>query len=101
VETPCPAARPFRCEPAKDRDFCFEALREGERYCYEVRRKPGSRNETAFWIMNVNSDVIKDHGDIWNENLLDMLSSLAAQSPIFTPKQPARIERDARMKLRQ
>jgi hypothetical protein len=79
VEVRCPLESglptPFRCDADKDKDFCSDAFRD-TRACYEVRRVNPGVTPGPFWIMNVNGQVIKDHGDVWNENLLNMLSSI-------------------------
>jgi hypothetical protein len=51
-------------------------------------------NETAFWIMDVDTRVVKDHGDIWNLSMLNMLGELMAPRGFFEPGQkPMRIQR--------
>jgi hypothetical protein len=44
--------------------------------CKEI--KPVDSNEPAkpFWIMNVNGHVVKDHGDIWNANVINLILSI-------------------------
>jgi hypothetical protein len=80
VEVDCPPPAPYRCEPSGDREFCFEANRNEQRICYDVRRKAGAANQTPFWVMTVDPRVVEDHGDIWNQNLLDLFGALLAQS---------------------
>jgi len=75
-EVPCPPPVPYRCEPSGDREFCFEATRDERRTCYEVRRKAEGSNRTPFWAMTVDPRVIKDHGDIWTPNVLDLFSAM-------------------------
>jgi len=80
VEVPCPPPVPYRCEPLGDRELCFEANRDRQRVCYEMRRKPGASNQTPFWVMTVDPRVVTDHGDIWNENLLDFFAAVLERS---------------------
>jgi hypothetical protein len=42
-------------------------------------------NSTAFWIMDVDPAVIKDHGDIWNLSFVEMLAQLMAPRGFFEP----------------
>jgi hypothetical protein len=42
-------------------------------------------NATAFWIMDVDASVIKDHGDIWNLSFIEMLGQLMAPRGFFEP----------------
>ena len=42
-------------------------------------------NTTAFWIMDVDPVVIKDHGDIWNVSFVEMLAQLMAPRGFFEP----------------
>jgi hypothetical protein len=75
-EVACPAMTPYRCGPSGDREFCFEATRDEQRTCYEVRRKPNASNRTPFWAMTVDPRVIKDHGDIWTPNVMDLFAAV-------------------------
>jgi hypothetical protein len=43
-------------------------------------------NTTAFWIMDVDPSVIKDHGDIWNVSFIEMLGQLMAPRGFFEPR---------------
>jgi pimeloyl-ACP methyl ester carboxylesterase len=43
-------------------------------------------NTTAFWIMDVDPAVIKDHGDIWNLSFVEMLAQLMAPRGFFEPR---------------
>ena len=42
-------------------------------------------NTTAYWIMDVDPQVIKDHGDIWNLSFVEMLGQLMAPRGFFEP----------------
>ena len=54
--------------------------------CYEAHERRGARfNDTAFWIMMVDKEVIDDHGDIWNRTFVEMLGELMAPAGFFTP----------------
>lgn len=79
-EVECPALAPYRCQPSGDTEFCFEANRDEQRVCYDVNRIPGAANKTPFWVMTVDPRVVTDHGDIWNQNLLDLFSSVLLRS---------------------
>ena len=80
AEVPCPPPVPYRCEPSGDRELCFESNRNRQRACYEMRRKPNASNQTPFWVMTVDPRVVTDHGDIWNENLLDLFAAILVRS---------------------
>jgi hypothetical protein len=82
VEVECPPPVPYRCQPAGSVDFCFEANRDEQRVCYQVRRKRGATNLTPFWVMTVDPRVVTDHGDIWNQNLLDLFSAILERSRV-------------------
>jgi hypothetical protein len=45
-------------------------------------------NRTAFWIMNVDTRISSDHGDIWNLSLLSMMGELMAPRGFFDPGKP-------------
>jgi hypothetical protein len=80
LEVDCPPPVPHRCPPSGDRELCFEASRNEQRVCYEMRRKANRSNNTPFWVMTVDSRVVKEHGDIWNQNLLDLFAALLERS---------------------
>jgi hypothetical protein len=80
VEVDCPPPVPYRCSPFGDRELCFEANRNDQRVCYEVRRKINASNQTPFWVMTVDPRVVTDHGDIWNQNLLDLFAAVLERS---------------------
>jgi hypothetical protein len=67
--------------------FAFRTVGETAA-CYEAHERRGPRplfNNTAFWIMTVDKDVIDDHGDIWNRTFVAMLGELMAPAGFFTP----------------
>lgn len=79
----CPLQLPpraYRCDPSNALEFCFEATRNERRACYQVRRKERRTNHTPFWSMTVDPRVVADHGDIWNQNLLDLFSAVLERS---------------------
>jgi hypothetical protein len=80
VEVECPPRRPYRCVPSAALEFCFEASRDDQRVCYQAQRKPGASNQTPFWVMTVDPRVVVDHGDIWNQNLLDLFEAVLVRS---------------------
>jgi hypothetical protein len=79
-EVNCPPPVPHRCSPLGDRELCFEANRNDQRVCYEMRRKANASNQTPFWVMTVDPRVVTDHGDIWNQNLLDLFAAVIERS---------------------
>jgi hypothetical protein len=80
--------------------FAFRTAGECDA-CFKASRRPSEPvkpfNDTAFWIMDVDDRVIKDHGDIWNLSTLNMLGQLMAPRGFFEPTVPQmRILREAR-----
>jgi hypothetical protein len=83
----------------KDDEQCRFVFRtQSERpACFQVDQRSAMRipedasgelkpfNTTAFWIMDVDPVVIKDHGDIWNVSFVEMLGQLMAPRDFFTP----------------
>ena len=82
VVTPvdCPPPVPYRCEPSDGLELCFEANRNEQRVCYQVQRKKNATNDTPFWAMTVDPRVVTNHGDIWNQNLLDLFTAVLDRS---------------------
>ncbi len=76
---------------AADKNCRFAFRTRGEQpVCFQVdQRTPVADktpfNTTAFWIMNVEPTVIKDHGDIWNVSFVEMLGQLMAPRGFFEP----------------
>jgi hypothetical protein len=66
----------FNCPPGSKADACFGAIRDASKYCYEIRRVNPTEPVKTFWIMNVNGHVVKDHGDIWNANVINLILSI-------------------------
>ena len=85
--------------PAGDSQCRFVFRTQNERpACFQVdQRAPATGppvgltaaplpfNTTAFWIMDVDEVVIKDHGDIWNLSFVEMLAQLMAPRGFFEP----------------
>ncbi len=60
-EADCPESQKptdYDCPPGVNADACFGGIRD-------TRINPAAPMPN-FWIMNVNRHVVKDHGDIWN-----------------------------------
>jgi hypothetical protein len=95
TEIACPLVLtdPFAPPVCDDTDpFCAFAFRSrGEcTACFRVSaRQPvdgkAPFNQTAYWIMNMDARVIKDHGDIWNLSTLSMLGAMMAPRGFFDP----------------
>ncbi len=98
----CPADDPvcrFAFRAQGERTACFQA----DQRAGTVRETPATTaaaasrtvvepfNTTAFWIMDVDTTVIKDHGDIWNLSFVEMLGQLMAPRGFFEPG-PGRIK---------
>lgn len=100
TEVVCPMTPGDRVTCAANDPTCAFAFRtRGEaEACFkanvrvpEQARKPF--NDTAFWIMDVDTRVVKDHNDIWNLSMLNMLGELMAPRGFFEPeKGPMRIQ---------
>jgi hypothetical protein len=92
-EIRCPATGEPVCASGDRKCFAFRGRGECPA-CYKATaRTPQSAggktlspfNETPFWIMDVDSRVVKDHGDIWNLNFVSMLGALIAPRGFFEP----------------
>ena len=90
-EVVCPAdGRPIAC-PEGDPGCAFSFQSRGEcTGCFTVRKREAQSdrrpfNETAFWIMDVDARIIRDHGDIWNQSTLSMLGAMMAPRGFFEP----------------
>jgi hypothetical protein len=98
-EAPCDSVPKLAC-PAGDSQCRFVFRTQTEQpACFQVdQRAPAAGppagvtpaplpfNTTAFWIMDVDPRVIKDHGDIWNLSFVDMLGQLMAPRGFFEPE---------------
>jgi hypothetical protein len=80
TQVDCPPPVPYRCDPSNDLELCFEATRDEQRVCYQMQRKKNSTNHTPFWAMTVDPRVVSDHGDIWNQNLLNLFVAVLDRS---------------------
>ena len=91
VDCPSTPGTPPVCEAA-DLSCAFAFRTRGDcDACFKTsaRAKAGPRavfNDTAFWIMDIDKRVIKDHGDIWNLSTLSMLGQLMAPRGFFHPE---------------
>ncbi len=75
-----PPPEPLKCAGLDS--FCFKAGEEPDSPCYKVL-PIGSKAEAPFWIMNVNSDIVENHGDVWNPKLLAMVKAISDQNKHF------------------
>jgi hypothetical protein len=90
TELTCPADPGERvvCDPTDAAcAFAFRARGDCEA-CFKssVRGLVGANppfNRTAFWIMNVDKRISKDHGDIWNLSMLNLIGELMAPRGFF------------------
>ncbi|HLG54844.1 MAG TPA: hypothetical protein VI485_05910 [Vicinamibacterales bacterium] len=80
TQVDCPPPVPYQCDPSRDLELCFEATRDEQRVCYQVQRKKNGTNHTPFWAMTVDPRVVTDHGDIWNQNLLNLFVAVLERS---------------------
>ena len=48
----------------------------GESVSMEVERRRGAFNDTPYWIMSVPKEVMADHYDTWNPNLISLISGI-------------------------
>ena len=69
----------FDCPPGSNATACFGAIRDATKYCYEIKQLEPAAPVHPFWIMNVNGHVVKDHGDIWNPNVINLILSIMRQ----------------------
>lgn len=91
TEESCPVSpAQVACDPG-DRSCAFAFQGRGEcTACFMAReRQPdGPRlpfNQTAYWIMDIDARVIRDHGDIWNQSTLSLLGAMMAPRGFFDP----------------
>lgn len=49
---------------------------ETEEGPFELRRIPGAYNDTAYWVLHVPKSIIKSHGDIWNADVVGLMTAL-------------------------
>ena len=91
-EIVCPiGADPVVCAPG-DTACAFSFRSRGEcTGCFTVRKREEQNkrrpyNETAFWIMDIDARIIRDHGDIWNQSTLSMLGAMMAPRGFFEPR---------------
>jgi hypothetical protein len=95
TEVSCPSAAtsPPACSPV-DASCAFAFRTRGAAdACFKASVRGSAQggmpfNRTAYWIMDVDPRVVKDHGDIWNLSMLNMLAALIAPRGFFDPAQP-------------
>jgi|GEM_PF-1962336 len=75
-----PPAEPLRC--AEPNSFCFVTGQGPNSSCYQVLPIE-SKAAVPFWVMNVKSDIIENHGDVWNPNVLAMVKAISDQNKHF------------------
>jgi hypothetical protein len=88
-ETVCPVPpEPVACT-AGNPSCAFAFQGRGEcTACFTARKRQPLEavrpfNETAYWIMDVDARIIRDHGDIWNQSKLSMLGAMLAPRGFF------------------
>ena len=73
---------------AQDASLCFKAGTSEHPTVESIERVshqwelPGKSND-PFWIFNVNKDVMKNHGDVWNDNVTDLVRNVIVGHPKF------------------
>ena len=99
-EVACPSEqdeRPVCADTDKNCAFVFRTRGFGDACFQADLRVPEAAkhpfNETAFWIMDVDTRIVKDHNDVWTLSMINMLGELMAPRGFFDPNQkPMRIE---------
>jgi hypothetical protein len=87
----CPAHEKLKdiyCPPGSTAEACFGAMRNAQSYCYEIKKHRSKNAKNAnppFWVMTVDGHVVKDHGDIWNENVINMILAIMRQQKRMEP----------------
>ena len=72
------------------RTWHFSSIAKSGRTCQStITPIPGAKNATPYWILNVPKSVIKDHGDIFNQQTLCLYAALfRIDSPTKAPAGP-------------
>lgn len=83
---------PVCSDSSPDCRFMFRTLSETPA-CFQVDQRVAVEgkppfNSTPFWVFNVEPTVIKDHGDIWNVSLIELLAQMMAPRGFFDPQSP-------------
>jgi len=84
----CPAGDDscrFRFRTRGEEPTCFQVDERRPIDAGDSNQKLQPFNTTAFWVMQVDPVVIKDHGDIWNTSFIEMLGQLMAPRGFFDP----------------
>lgn len=50
-----------------------------------IERVPGAYNDTPFWIVRVSGEICSSHGDIYNQNYLDMVGLIVRLNKVYEP----------------
>lgn len=82
AQVECPAGSPSCAFAFQGRGECTACFTAHKRQPIDAVRP---FNETAYWIMDVDARIIRDHGDIWNQSTLSMLGALMAPRGFFEP----------------
>jgi len=67
---------------------CFKVTEGSEMVDYSIERIgdrveiPGKSND-PFWVFNVGKEVMKDHGDVWNPSVTDLVTKIIQENPRF------------------
>ena len=94
-EVSCPATGQPVCAAGDQKCFAFRGRGDCPA-CYKASLRPSRTvegkpapltafNQTPFWIMDTDSRIVKDHGDIWNLNFVEMLGALIGPRGFFDP----------------
>lgn len=67
---------------------CFKVTEGTETMDFSVQRIAGrfeipGRSNDPFWVFNVGKNVIKDHGDVWNPSVTDLVTRIIQNNPRF------------------
>lgn len=66
---------------------CIEQINytdRGNRH-WVIRRNKDTLNVSSYWVLRVDKNLIKDHSDIFNEGVLDLISTMISlKQGIFT-----------------
>jgi hypothetical protein len=78
----CPADNPACAFAFQGRGECTACFMVSKRQAVETVRP---FNETAYWIMDIDARIVRDHGDIWNQSTLSMLGAMMSPRGFFEP----------------
>ena len=94
-EVSCPATGQPVCAAGDQKCFAFRGRGDCPA-CYKASLRPSRTvegkpapvtafNQTPYWIMDIDPRIVKDHGDIWNLNFVEMLGALIGPRGFFDP----------------